>query len=334
MTTRLRRTLCLVSGAIVLVGLHGCRCRECRSRSCQIGSQHEQVYELTPNDYYSPMPTGSGPMLPPPAPTPAPTPAPSTAEVELPPPIPESELAPAPSKQLIQPPAAAPETPPAFLPEPTEPAPEDSPFRGAMRSVREKFSRLLSKPHTSSNRQPLWRSSPAASRVRPLNSNPRMAEAQSPRKSTQPVVEKSQSLLVAESAASVPPARKASQTSWAQHDRVKDDFVSPWSRINDAAADHESLDIDETDGFETAPIEIPDWPSLAARNPLTHRPPQTRVNADDPKPIPVGSWVRISPRPNSERTTDAPDVDDDAWQAQRLRRIDSPGPLLVPPQSE
>jgi len=341
MSNRLRRTLCVVSGAVLLVGLHGCRCRECRSRPCETGSYYGHTYEQPSYDLYAAEP--AGPMLPPPSP------APATGAAELPPPIPQSELAPTPNRTLIQPKPAVPGgsaeptgVPPAILPEPVppepaapvEPAPDDSPFKGAMRSTREKVTRLFHRPHTSSVRQPFIRSSPAASPVRQLDTFPRSAAVSTPR-TTEPSDETSAAPVTASArVAAVSEQRHALNAPRANQDRVPDDFVSPWADTGESLADRESLEIDDPDEYETAPIEIPNWPSAAARHPQGMQATSASQPIDAQRPIPAGTWVRISPRGNVTGNERRLEPDDVSVETQRLKRLDSPGPLLVPPKSE
>lgn len=340
MTIRLRRTLCLVSGAVMLVGLHGCRHRECRSRSCEIGSYYGHAYEQPSYDLYAAESTG--PMLPPPSPAPTP------ADTELPPPIPQTELAP-PNRSLIQPRPAVPSppagavpgeparVPPAILPEPVppepaEPAADDSPFKGAMRSAREKVSRLFHRPHASTG-QPVIRSSSSSSRVRQVDAFPRSAGIQSPH-TTDSTDDGSRSMPVSARVAVTSEHASAVKRPQPGHDRVADDFVSPWADTAESIADRESLDLDAADEFETAPIEIPIWPSLAARHPLGTQAASASRDTDVARPVPVGTWVRIAPRVNSAPAASAVETDDVSVETQHLQRLESPCPLLVPPKAE
>ncbi|MBI5757771.1 MAG: hypothetical protein HZA46_04560 [Planctomycetales bacterium] len=332
MTIRLRRTICVFTSAVMLVGLNGCRHKNCRSQSCQIGSQYE-TYESTPHhpattyEYYGP-----GPILP--------APGSGLSESELPPPVPESELAPRPNTGLIQPNITAPIVPPAPMPavipvEPTtpkavEPADEDSPFKGAMRSTREKVSRMFRTPHTSSTRTPAHRSSPTTNNVRPFSSFPRQAAVPAARTSPQPTVSLTTPQPVPNTAATVPVTRHAAQTSFSKRELVTDDFVSPFANGGETAADSESLDLTDPNGRDTDSIEIPEWSSVTARHPVTALPQQAAREATSMRPIPVGSWVRITPRVDVSDDADTSEFNETDRNIPEPKRLDSSGPTLAP----
>jgi hypothetical protein len=333
MSPRLRRTICVFTSAVMLVGMNGCRHKNCRSQSCQIGSHSESTYDhpVTTYDYYGP---GTGPVLSPPGH--------GLAESELPPRVPEIELAPRPNTGLIQPNLTNPVLPPAPLPsaispEPTapnatEPAADDSPFKGAMRSTREKFSQMFGAPHTSPARQPVRRSSRAANSVRPFTSFPRQASVPAERPSPQAIPSQSTPRSMTGQVAAEPPMRHAAQTSWTEKERVQDDFVPPWTNTKEQAVDQESLDLADADDRESEADEIPDWTAVTSRHPVTARPAQGVREVPAPQPIPVGSWVRITPRSEvvAEReTTEFSEVLQRIPEPKRLE-TDTVGPSFVP----
>lgn len=339
MSPRLRFTICVFTSAVMLVGMNGCRHKNCRSQSCQIGSHSESTYDhpVTTYDFYGPGP-GTGPVLSPPGQ--------GLAESELPPQVPEIELAPRPNTGLIQPNLTNPVLPPAPLPSAispaptapsaTEPAADDSPFKGAMRSTREKFSQMFGAPHTSPGRQPARRSSPAANSVRPFTSFPRQAAVPSVRTLPQSIAPQSTTRSTIGQVATEPPMRRAAQTSWTERERVKDDFVSPWTNAKEMAADQESLDLADADNRESESDEIPDWTAVTSRHPVTARPAQGVREVPAPQPIPVGSWVRITPRSEvvaDRDTTEFSEVPQRIPEPKRLETL-SPGPLFVPPQEK